>query len=286
MNRKNWVNLILFNVLVLVVISLPFLPGPPNRAVIGLSGFLQSAGFLGLVFIPVGLIWLIIEIIRLRLPSRAAVLSGWAYGFGITALVMVMFFSVIFCTISFFEAGVGWGMVASLTFIIVFIFLFKALRKQRKKQFPFSPACLYLLSVPLIALTARKVVIEPLSGMSRTKTIKQADQIIAAIERFNEKNFRYPESLAELQQSDASVNSMPAVMGVLNFRYNKLSKGYSLSFSQWLEMGSLEEIVLYDKYGLRNIPQKYDYSNDLVRVTYAFDSYDTKFAGWRYYHSD
>lgn len=286
MSRKNWIHLILFNVFVMVIISLPFLPGPPNRMVIGLSGFLQSAGFLGLVFLPIGLIWLIIELVRLRKPDHAAVLRRWTYGFGIAALVIAIFISIIFCAVTFGEAGMAWGLAASLSFLIIFFFLFKELRKQRTKQFPFNPACLYLLSVPLIALAGRKIIIQPLSDMSRAKTIKQAGQIITAIEEFNEKNYRYPESLTELQQSDAAVNAKPPVMGILQFRYNKINSGYSLSFSQWLDMGSLEEIVLYDRYGLRNIPRKYDYSSDLVRVNYAFDSYDTKFADWRYYHSD
>ncbi len=79
-------------------------------------------------------------------------------------------------------------------------------------------------------------------------------------------------------------------MGILDFRYHKIDDDYSLSFSQWLEFGSLEEIVLYDKNSLRNNLKgafaKYDYAFDLCRVKGAFESHDTNDDYWRYYLVD
>jgi hypothetical protein len=79
-------------------------------------------------------------------------------------------------------------------------------------------------------------------------------------------------------------------MEILNFRYNKINDRYSISFSQWLDLGSLEEIVLYDKNNLRNNLKgefaKYDYRFDLCRVKGAFASYDTRHHHWRYYLVD
>jgi len=68
-------------------------------------------------------------------------------------------------------------------------------------------------------------------------------------------------------------------MGIEDFRYNKINDQYSLSFSQWLDLGSLEEIVLYDKHDLKNNLTgdlaKYDYRFDLCRARIAFASHDT-----------
>ena len=79
-------------------------------------------------------------------------------------------------------------------------------------------------------------------------------------------------------------------MGIGDFRYNKINDHYSLSFSQWLYLGSLEEIVLYDKNNLKNNLTgefaKYDYSFDLCRVKGAFASHDTRYDNWRYYLVD
>ncbi len=57
-------------------------------------------------------------------------------------------------------------------------------------------------------------------------------------------------------------------MGVFDFRYHKIDDNYSLSFSQWLEFGSLEEIVLYDKNSLRN-NLKVSLQNTTMHLTYA-----------------
>jgi hypothetical protein len=81
----------------------------------------------------------------------------------------------------------------------------------------------------------------------------------------------------------------PSVMGIRNFRYNKINDHYSLSFSQWLEFGLLEEIVLYDKDNIRNkltgSYAKDDYSLDLCRIKGAFKVHDAN-NGWQYYWLD
>ena len=75
-----------------------------------------------------------------------------------------------------------------------------------------------------------------------------------------------------------------------NFRYNKINDHYSLSFSQWLAVGSLEEIVLYDKGKVANEMSpglgQYDYKLDLWRVKGAYTSGETGFENWKYYHCD
>ncbi len=87
-----------------------------------------------------------------------------------------------------------------------------------------------------------------------------------------------------------AVTNLLLVMGILNFRYNKIDDHYSLSFSQWLEWGSLEEIVLYDKNDLKDNLKgelaKYDYKFDLCRVNLAFASHNTEYDHWRYYLVD
>jgi len=57
MKRINWIRLTGINLLFIIVIILPFLPGPPNKLVIGLSVFGQSAGFFWLLLVPIGIIW-------------------------------------------------------------------------------------------------------------------------------------------------------------------------------------------------------------------------------------
>ena len=65
MKNINWIKLTGINVLFIVIIILPFLPGPPNNLVIALSVFGQSAGFFGLLLVPIGITWGIVEIRKL-----------------------------------------------------------------------------------------------------------------------------------------------------------------------------------------------------------------------------
>jgi hypothetical protein len=71
---------------------------------------------------------------------------------------------------------------------------------------------------------------------------------------------------------------------------------FTLSFSQWLDWGSLEEIVLYANDDVKKISsmmgitkenyRNYDYRIDLWRIQGAFAVYDTKHTDWQYYHCD
>jgi hypothetical protein len=133
-------------------------------------------------------------------------------------------------------------------------------------------------------------VVKPVSGLSRNFAIKRSEALIESIEEFKNKTGQYPASIDELQQNSAKKILKPFVMGISEFRYNRIHDQYSLSFSQWLDLGSLEEIVLYDKSNLKDNLNgevaKYNYSFDLHRVKGAFASHDTKFVNWRYYHVD
>ncbi len=126
---------------------------------------------------------------------------------------------------------------------------------------------------------------EPLSNYSRSASIEKANILIAAIEDYKNKEGKYSASIRDLKTGYLKEIPRPSVMGILDFRYNKIDDDYSLSFSQWLEFGSLEEIVLYDKNSLRNNLKgefaKYDYAFDLCRVKGAFESHDDNDGDWR-----
>jgi hypothetical protein len=75
MKRIHWIQLVGINLLFVVAIILPFLPGPSNQIVIGLSGFGQFAGFFGLLLVPVGMAWLIVEIKTVAIVATAIIVA-------------------------------------------------------------------------------------------------------------------------------------------------------------------------------------------------------------------
>lgn len=61
MKKVNWKKLLGLNLIVMVMIISPFIPGPPNKIVLWFSIMGQIAGTFGLLLVPIGLTWIIIE---------------------------------------------------------------------------------------------------------------------------------------------------------------------------------------------------------------------------------
>jgi hypothetical protein len=66
MTSKNWVKVLLINLVAGLLVISPFLPGPPNGLVNLFYNAGQILGLLGLIAIPIGLIWTIKELRRKR----------------------------------------------------------------------------------------------------------------------------------------------------------------------------------------------------------------------------
>jgi len=225
MKKSKWMKLIGINLLTILLIILPFIPGPPNKIVIFLSAFIQLIGFFGLGLVPVGIVWMIMEV-----------------------------------------------------------------KRGKNLNIKYNLLPLYLITIPLIAFFTRITIVAPLSNYSRDVSIKRSEQLIAAIEDYKNIQGQYPKSIQELESRSNTKMPVPFIMGILNFRYNYINEHYSISFSQWLEYGSLEEIVLYDKNDIRNnLPDQYasyDYKFDLCRIQGAFDNRKTKYTDWQYFLID
>jgi len=291
MKRINWIKLAVINLLLIVVIISPFLPGPPNKLVIGLSVFGQSAGFFGLLLMPIGIIWAIVEIRNLR--NRNNENPSWrsAYSLAIIATAIITAIYLLLVVGVFVNVEL---LAGSLALVLGAFALKRAITEIKKLRDTsvrqLNPVPFYLLTIPLIAFITRIYLMEPFSDYSRSVAIERGQILIAAIEEYKNKEGQYPESIQDLETRYLKKIPSPFIMGILNFQYNKINDHYSLSFSQWLELSSLEEIVLYDKNNLKNNLTgefaKYDYSFDLCRVKGAFANHDTRHDHWRYYLVD
>ena len=287
----SWLKFAGINLLFALVILLPFLPGPSNDIVIGVSAIAQAAGFFGLLLIPIGLVWVIID--RRNQINKSGGKWGSKPFFILAILSCIIAFPIYFLLVAaiFFTYGLSAGVVTLLIGAYALHLSVKGIRKITKEQslrLNFVP--FYLITIPLLSLLMRLYVAPPISAYSRNLAIERSKVLITAIEEFKMKQGKYPESLEQLQPVYLSEIPSPKIMGILHFRYNRIEDRYSVSFSQWLEIGSLEEIVLYDKTNLRNNLQgeyaKYNYGLDLWRVHGAFASYETGHDHWRYYHCD
>jgi len=296
MKRAAWIRLTIVNLLFVVLIILPFLPGPSNRLVGVLSVFAQSAGFLGLPLVLIGIAWIIFEIRKKYNSNNKDLYGKPPYYFAIISTVIVTLISLLLiigvcANIGQLNTGLLAGCAGLALCVFALIRVAKVIKKSKENegmQFNFLPLC--LVTVPLIAFCARTYLMQPMSSYSRNIAIKQADRLINVIENYKNIQGIYPKSLQELDAASVRKMKVSPVMGITDFRYNQIGDRYSISFSQWLDLGSLEEIVLYDKNNLRNNLSgefaKYDYTFDLCRIKGAFESHDTKYTNWRYYRVD
>ena len=207
--------------------------------------------------------------------------------FSATACITLIYlFYLLFLIVS---AEVIPSILGILLLPVGLVWIIKQIRKLKDgNERKFSSVPVFLVTIPLIAFLTFKFLMEPVSNFSRDFAIKRSAALIASIEDHKSRTGQYPASIQDLYP--AKKMPKPFIMGIDKFRYNKINDQYSISFSQWLDLGSLEEIVLYDKNDLKNNLKgefaKYNYQFDLCRVKGAFASHDTKYNNWRYYLVD
>lgn len=209
----------------------------------------------------------------------------------VSAVAVLLFISLLLTLAIIVGFGFWQGL---LTILLLSAGIFWLIRKIGKMAVmdtaKFNQLPVYLTTVPIVAFLISTFLMRTASNFSRNYAIQRSQSLIASIEDYKIKEGHYPESLEKLEPRYPGKIQAPYVMGIDKFRYNRINDQYSLSFSQWLDWGSLEEIVLYDKCNLRNNLRgnyaSYDYQFDLCRIKGAFAVYDTKHANWQYYHCD
>ena len=287
-DMKIFPSLLLASLLLITLIISPFFPGPSNPIVVGLSSVSLTLGFFGLLLIPVGAIWVIAEWLKLRQSKDQPVNWKPSFYLAIIATMIATSIALIYVPFLWVFDGVAAAIAAA---VLIGLGLYKVIRSIKKlrtsPQTSFNPIPLYLIILPLIAFTTNKVLTGPMSVYSRNIAIQKSQALIDAIELYKVNEGEYPPSLENLQGKYLHKLPKPAIMGIKKYQYNKINDQFTLSFSQWKDGASLEEIVIFDKNpGLKNDYAHYDYKIDRYRVKGAFASYDTGVPHWRYYLCD
>jgi hypothetical protein len=269
MKKLQWLQLIALNLLVILCIFLPFLPGPYDKMANGLSGMAQVIGFGGLLLVPISILWLIQEIKKIAGNNKTRNHWSSGYYYAITATCICTFICLFLVLALLVSTGPSAAIVA-LAVVAFAIYKLTPLIKNLKHTSNniFNAAPLYLLSIPLIAFTVRMFFIGPVSDYSRYYAIEKAQIVISAIENYHDQKGNYPESIGELHHIPK-----PSVMGISEFHYERNGNAYNLSFVQWQHVLATKEVVMYNK-------------NDEHNVKGHFASYDARQPHWRYYWLD
>ncbi len=272
MKRLHWIQLIALNLLVTLCIILPFIPGSYDELSIGLSAMAQLTGFIGLIFVPIGILWLIQEIKKVY--NQNSVQNNWnsGYYYAITAAIAFIFIALLLSFSVLVAAGIASAGIALAIAGFIFYKLLPQIKKLRKSETKlFNAAPLYLLSIPLMAFTIRFFFIGMLCDYSRNYAMEKGQTVVSAVENYYLQKGHYPESITELQHIPE-----PSIMGIGNFTYEKNGEAYNLSFSQSqfiFEVFATQELVMYNKNDEHNVKGHYAY-------------YNAKLPHWKYYWLD
>jgi hypothetical protein len=224
---------------------LPFLPGGYDPLATSLSTSATGASFVGLLLVPVGMVWLASA--RGYAAARAAL--------AVAALV----------TVGAALPGAATGSMTAGTVVLVacatyVVSLWRRVTAARTEgaTLPLSVP-VALIVIPIAAVATRMAVLESTAEKSRARTIANAAEIIADVERFRERTGAYPVALNSLWP-----DYKPGSIGVERYRYEPSGEAYNLYFEHPSTDIAAREIVMYNPRG------EQDFSShvvDLLRLS-------------------
>jgi hypothetical protein len=260
----------------------PFLPGRHDPVAVPLSVAAQLLGAAGLLLVPIGLPWLIVE-----LRGRAGATTR--YRFALAALGAASILATVASLIlGLVGLSVGAGLLAASVYAVVRL-LPRARRLRAPPAASFHPAPLYLVLVPVAAVLAQVLLAAPAAEFSRNTAITASAELIDEIERHRATFGAYPSSLAAVWP-----DYHPAVVGIERFHYVPNGEAYNLFFEQprflFDNLGT-REFVMYNRLGEHVMPSHASWillwSPEELRATQGWYSvHDAGQAHWKYFWFD
>lgn len=250
----------------LVLIMLPFLQGSFSIVTVVASGISQAIGFVGIVFIPIGITG--IAITRFNRSKNNPDKSRYGRIITLSAVILAMLFYTGLDVALFMNGDIKAGII-TLVVGLVFGYRVMVYLQNSSKLIPFQKIYVYLIFVPLVAFFGRKFMAFELSRISRNETIEQASVWINEIENYKQSTGQYPDSIHELK----TTLPQPRYMGIREFTYERVNETYNLSFVQWVDMGAVQEVVVYS-------------NTDTYNMKGYFARYDAPQPNWKYFWLD
>lgn len=276
-------------VVALACMFYPFMPGRHDRLAVTLSSMAQVVGLVGLLLVPIGVLWLAHESSQSRPRHGAAHPGAMSYWLALSATVG----SAIVIAGVALAAAIHTGLSLA---VVVLVFgghlIRRALAAARRLRVAgdnrWNPAPLYLIVVPCCLFLARLWLLPAAVEFSRTRTIEGSARFIGAIEGYRAAYGRYPISLASLHH-----DYHPPTVGVERYHYEPYLDAYNVFFEQPTFPIGMQEIVMYNPAGqhvmmvhnqdlLESPPEQVEGE----RAYHARSARDAGVRNWRYFWFD
>ncbi len=268
--------------IVLLCIFYPFFPGEYDGLAETLSAMAQLAIIGSVLFVPVGIAWLVYEMRKKAGKKR--------YAFTVTSLVVgsIVIFSAFLG--AFMSHSIASGvLVAALWCYAVYTLTPKVRQLKKATSDDFSPLPFYLILIPTIVLTAQFTLASRAKELSRNHAIIQSTELIQEIENHRVAQGRYPDSLLAV-----NVDYHPSVVGIDQFYYAKSGDGYNVFFEHprlFLPEFGTREFVMYNKLDKHVMPSHAYWiliwtPAELAERQGWYTNRDTSTPHWKYFWFD
>jgi hypothetical protein len=190
-------------------ITYPHMPGAYDPMAVPLSTVLQVGVVVSLLWMPIGIVWVIAV-----WQQRATPWLGRVLGF------MAMVSSGVLVVVGYASGGVFFGVMVAVVGVVVV--------RWFGRQMTFGGhGAVYLVAVPVCAMATLMAMATPVTDSSRAHAIAQSQPMIADLADYYVRNQRYPVSL------QAMYHDYPVgVVGVARYYYVPSATAYNLMYEQ------------------------------------------------------
>ncbi len=214
----------LVTVLALGCMFYPFMPGGYDPFAVALSMMVQTLGFVGLLLVPIGALWLRSELKTQRhrtTPGSQPTGGRWLrYAALLTSAVVGLAVALAAAMTSGALAVAVLGIWVTMTSRVA-----NAKRSDGGSGARFDPTPLYLTIVPCVLVLARLAFMQGAVDSSRDRAMLGSEPFLRAIEAHRQVHGHYPISLESVHH-----DYDPPVVGVERYRYERRGDSYNVPF--------------------------------------------------------
>jgi hypothetical protein len=237
---------------ILLLTLLPFFPGSYDSLAVPLSTICRSFGFIGLLLVPFGAIWVT--------SLYWSPLAGKRFVVAVAALIASSIVWLIISLLAFAAGGLLLGLaVVALGACVVWRVAPRLRALANATAGPGRTIPYALLIVPVAVALLQWASVGPATEFSRTRAIANSERLIADIEQYRATQGHYPLSLLSVNR-----DYLPGVIGIEQYHYEPNGDAYNLFFEQFAVAFGTREFVMYNP---RDKHYMTSHKTDLLRLS-------------------
>lgn len=267
----------------------PFFPGQYDSLAMPLSITAQLSVAIGLLLVPIGVLWLTYEFRKQFQRKRNLAVSPRRYYFAIVSIIVFSIIAIAVSFAAFATVGFSLAVISVIVWAVIFSRFYPSLKSMKfieQDNFYYAPA--YFVFVPVATILLQLIISTPITNLSRDYAIANSKEYIDDIEEYHAQYGKYPSSLLAMWK-----DYYPNVVGVEKFHYTPSDNAYNLFFEQprllfdnigtreWVVYNPLDEHQMFSHTSWLLLSP-----NDLERSQGWYAVYDTMHPHWKYFWFD